>query len=180
MALMMTCFGAMAQGDKISRKMNPGDGFDVTVKFEGKVSKDEAATQARVNAMLSSSEQTTRQLSINLDKLTNALERKIAQDTLTKADIVEKQMGISASDLNRTFKRNGVITLIACIPGLIIIFASLLKFLDQKGLEVKQLITASSVLILYGAVGSVILYAVLSFIFNKQYFIIKGLMSALF
>jgi hypothetical protein len=176
MALMMaiSCVPLPAQG--ISRKVSPNDSLTLTFKL----SKEESVTQTQLNTLLTNSVNTNTVLSASIEKLTDAIEQGIAQGKQTKADIVSTQLGISKETLNKEFKRNNTFILISLLPCLIFVFWAMGSFLLQKGLDIKSLLLGTAVMALYSFIGAGVLYAVLSLVFNSQYFVAKNLMSAIF
>jgi hypothetical protein len=181
LAFMLTLFVTNGQSENVSKTMGSNDSVTVSVKFERvKLTKEETNAQSQFNALLANSVTTTDMLSTSIDRLTTAIEQSIALGQQTKIDIVSMQMGVSPKILNQAFKRNNTIKLIALIPALMFIFWSMGRFLNQKGLDIKHILLGTAVMALYALIGSGVLYAVGSLIFNKQYFVIKDLMSALF
>ena len=178
---MLSLFVVNGQSENVSRTMSPNDSLTVSVKFERvKLSKEESTAQEQVNTLLSNSVSTTSMLSTSINKLTSVLEENIKKSSTTKADIVMEQLGITQEKFNKLYKRNNTFLLISLLPVLFIAFWSMGSFLFQKGLDIKHLLSGTAVMTLYGAIASGVLYLVLSLIFNRQYFVIKDLMSALF
>ena len=172
---------ASAQTDNVSKTMNPGEDVTVNVKFDRiRLSQKDLAAQEQLNSLLSNSANTTAVLSESINRLTSAVEQGITQSTLTKADIVSNQLNISKDVLNRAFKRNNTIKLVSLIPALMFMFYALGSFLLQKGLDIKRLTSGTAIMTLYAIIGSGVMYATLSLLINKQYFVIKDLMSVLF
>ena len=181
LAFMLTLFVANGQSENVSRTISPTDSLTVSVKFERvKLSKEESTAQEQVNALLNNSVKTTETLASSINKLTSTLEQNIMLSSKTKADIVSEQLGITRYQFKVYYRRNNTFILISLIPSLVVIFWAMSNFLFQKGLDVKHLLAGTAVVALYGMLGSGVLYSVLSLIFNKQYFVIKDLMSALF
>jgi hypothetical protein len=180
MGFMLSMF-VMAQADNVTRRINPGDSLSVTVKFEKvKLSKDESAAQDALNALVSSSMITSGELARSLNHLTNVLEDNLKLSQIKKVEIVAQQAGISVDKLKQLYNRNSTLKLIALVPTLVILFWAMGQFLLMKRLDIKQALLGTAIVTLYGCIGSVVLYVVLSLIFNHQYFVIKDLMSALF
>lgn len=177
---MLSLFTVSAQSDNISKTMSPNDSVTVSVKFERVKLPDEEITKQVLLLNMENSVKTTEVLAANINKLTTVLEQTAEIASLTKADIVAKQLGLDLKDFNKYYQRNNTFILISLLPTLVIAFWSMSQFLMQKGLDVKHLLAGTAVLTLYGLLASGVLYAVLSLIFNKQYFVIKDLMSALF
>jgi hypothetical protein len=170
-----------AQPDKVSKRITPGDSLSVTVKFEKmKLSKEESAAQELVSTLLTNSVQTNNQLSSSINRLTMAVEQGIELSRQSKIDVVASNLNTTRAKIEKSFKRNNILELVSLIRALIFVFWAMGSFLMQKGLDVKALLTGTAVMALYALIGSVILYAVLSLIFNQQYFVVKNLMSTLF
>jgi hypothetical protein len=182
LAFMLSLFVVNGQSENVSSTLNPwNDSVTVSVKFERvKLSKEESVAQEQINTLLINSAKTTDQLTNSLNKLTTTIEQGIMLSQQTKLDLISSQMGVPPESLKRAFKRNNTFKLVALIPALICIFWAMGSFLFQKGLDVKALLAGTAVVALYSFIGSGILYAVLSLVFNKQYFVVKDLMSALF
>jgi hypothetical protein len=181
LAFMLTVFVVNGQSENVSRRLSGNDSVTVSVKFEKvKLTKEESTAQAMINVLLENSTKSSDILFHSINRLTVALEEGIKLNKLTKIDIIAEQMGVTKEVLSKAFKRNNTIKLIALIPALIFIFYAMGSFILQKGLDVKHLLAGTAVMALYSLIGAGVLYAVLSLIFNKQYFVVKDLMSAIF
>ena len=178
---MLSLFVINGQSENVSRTMGSGDSLQINVKFEKvKLSKEESTAQELVNTLLLNSVRTTENLSTNINRLTTAVEQGITLSQQTKLDIVITQLGLTQAGVEKLFKRNNTFKLVALIPSLLFIFYAMTQFLTQKGLDIKHLLAGTAVMALYSLIGSAVLYAVLSLIFNKQFFVVKDLMSAIF
>jgi hypothetical protein len=179
-AFMLSIF-ATAQPDQVSKKVNQSDSLNVTVRFEKmKLSKEDATAQELVSTLLNNSVKTNDQLSTSLNKLTSAVEKTIEMGQKSKIEIIAANLNTTKAAIEKSFKRNGNILLISLLPALIFVMWAMGSFLFQKGLDVKNLLTGTAVMALYALIGSAILYAILSLVFNQQYFVVKNLMSTLF
>lgn len=168
------------QSENITKTMGPNDSLTVNVKFEKvKLSKEETTVQEQINTLLVNSVNTTNGLASGIDRLTTALEKNVELSRMTKADIVANQLGITPTVINKAYKKNNKLLLVSLLPGLVFVFWSLTT-LFKKGLDLKTFLHASALLGLYSLFGCGILYAVLSLVFNQQYFVIRNLMSSLF
>jgi hypothetical protein len=178
-AFLLSTFAISAQ-DSANKKMSPGDSLTVSVKFERvKLSKEDVTAQELVSTLLANSAKTTEVLSESINRLTTAVEDGLTLSQQTKADIIANQLGITREQINKVYKRNGTILLLSLIPALMFVFYSL-TLLFRKGLDIKSFISGTAMLGLYAFIGSAVFYAVLSLVFNQQYFVVKNLMNMLF
>lgn len=181
LAFMLSLFVVNGQRENISRLMSPGDSLTVNVKFERvKLSKDELTIQDQVNTLLINSVKTTDMLAEGINRLTSALEQNVQLSQLSKADIVADQLGIEKEEFNKYYKRNNTFLLICLFPMLLLSMYAIVKLSTQRGLDIKHLIAGTAVMALYGILLSGVLYVFLSLIFNKEFFIIKNLMTSMF
>jgi uncharacterized membrane protein YwzB len=179
LGLMMSIF--LAQAQEVSKRLSPGDSVKVTVKFEkAKLTKDETDATVALNSLIANSMVTTGNLSKNLDHLATVFEDNLKLVQRSKTVRIAEQLGITQETINRDYKRNTTFLLVSCIPVLCIAFWAMGSFLMQKNLDIKHLLQGTAIMALYGILGSGALYIVLSLIFNRQYFVIKDLMTSMF
>ena len=181
MGFMMSFLVSYGQKEEISKRVSPNDSLNVTVKFEKvKLSQQETTAQAELNALLSNSLTTTGVLSRSVDRLATAVEENMKLSRISKTELVAHEIGVSPDRVKQAFRLNSTFKLISLIPIAIIIMISFYKFLVIKDLDVKSAIQGTTIMTIYGLVGAIVLYMLLSLIFNNQYFVIKDLMRSMF
>jgi hypothetical protein len=163
---------AFAQQNKVSK----GDSVTVNVRFEQlDVNKGDKTQKDAINSFLIT---TGDALTTSINKLTTVAEENLKLQQTSKLDMVSKEMSISKKSITNMYKLNITFLLLSASLFFILVSYSLVSFL-KKGINVEHTIVATIFLIIYGALFSGLLYVILTLLFNKQYFIIKDVLSSL-
>jgi hypothetical protein len=175
LGLLFVTTGILAQDAK-SRTVSTND--SLTLMF--KLSKDDKIVQNTVATLLTNSVQTNTAVADGLEKLSAVMQEGLELNKQSKLDRIAREMNTNKQSLLKSFKRNGQIMLVALFPMLIFVLWAMYEFIVKKGLDIGKMIIGTALMALYALVGSAALYAVLSLLFNSQYFEIKNLLSTLF